>query len=451
ALRREFDAYRRTAEARIAKLEAVVEQLTRQGKRPAAPFRKQEQPSGSAKRPGRKKGNRHGLHRHRAKPEHVDEVIAVPLPDGCPNCRGRDLVETHTATQYQTEIPQTILVRQFDVAVGRCAGCDRTVQGRHPLQTSSAVGAAGSQFGPNVHAAVAILNKELGLSLGKCTRLLGLLFDGLTIARATVYRSMARTAKRVAPAFERIQRDVRGSPVVAPDETSWRVGGRKSWLHVFVGTRSTVYHIDPTRSFEPIRNVLGDDWSGWLVRDGWSPYDRLAHAKHQMCLQHIQRRCRTILESVRGRAAALPHAVLGLIDRAFAIRRAWRGHRLDTNGRVDAAARLMDDWTDTLTGTFTHEPNRTLAQHLLDHSPLDWFGFLLHPSVPATNARAEQAIRPAVVNRKVWGGNRTETGAHVQSVLMSVLRTCTQRLLEPFQYLKNALCAPKPILVPVGR
>ena len=31
--------------------------------------------------------------------------------------------------------------------------------------------------------------------------------------------------------------------------------------------------------------------------------------------------------------------------------------------------------------------------------------------VQATNWPAEQAIRPAVVNRKVWGGNRTEAGA----------------------------------------
>jgi len=30
----------------------------------------------------------------------------------------------------------------------------------------------------------------------------------------------------------------------------------------------------------------------------------------------------------------------------------------------------------------------------------------------ATNHRAEEAIRPAVVARKVWGGNRTVNGAH---------------------------------------
>jgi transposase len=54
----------------------------------------------------------------------------------------------------------------------------------------------------------------------------------------------------------------------------------------------------------------------------------------------------------------------------------------------------------------------------------EWFTFLSHPEVEATNWEAEQAIRPAVVNRKVWGGNRTWVGAHTQEVLMSVLGTC---------------------------
>jgi hypothetical protein len=50
------------------------------------------------------------------------------------------------------------------------------------------------------------------------------------------------------------------------------------------------------------------------------------------------------------------------------------------------------------------------------------FTFLYCPGLDATNYRAEQAIRPMVVTRKFWGGNRTEQGAHTQSVLVSVYR-----------------------------
>jgi hypothetical protein len=42
-------------------------------------------------------------------------------------------------------------------------------------------------------------------------------------------------------------------------------------------------------------------------------------------------------------------------------------------------------------------------------------------------------LRPAVVNRKSCGGNRSWNGAHSQAVLMSILRTCHQHHLDPLR------------------
>jgi len=78
---------------------------------------------------------------------------------------------------------------------------------------------------------------------------------------------------------------------------------------------------------------------------------------------------------------------------------------------------------------------------------MHWFWFLIDPQIQATNHWAEQAIRPAVVNRKVWGGNRTWLGAQAQGILMSVIRTCVQRDCDPFHFLSNVLCHPQPQLV----
>ena len=52
-------------------------------------------------------------------------------------------------------------------------------------------------------------------------------------------------------------------------------------------------------------------------------------------------------------------------------------------------------------------------------------------SIDVTNWRAEQAIRPAVVTRKVCGGDRTRRGADTQQVLVSVGRTARQGGLDP--------------------
>ena len=89
-----------------------------------------------------------------------------------------------------------------------------------------------------------------------------------------IARSIARTAERCAPAYEQLRQEIRGSSQVVSDETGWRVGGRTAWLHAFVGRRQTCYVIDPTRSRTPAEQLLGPDWSGTLVHDGWSVYDR---------------------------------------------------------------------------------------------------------------------------------------------------------------------------------
>ena len=67
----------------------------------------------------------------------------------------------------------------------------------------------------------------------------------------------------------------------------------------------------------------------------------------------------------------------------------------------------------------------------------------------ATNWRAEQAIRPAVVTRKVCGGNRTRHGADTQQVLASVVRTAHPRNRDLAPLLATMLRATNPT-VPAG-
>jgi hypothetical protein len=77
---------------------------------------------------------------------------------------------------------------------------------------------------------------------------------------------------------------------VVPDETGWRVGGHPAWLHALVGPQATAYVIDPTRSGSVAEAILGLDYDGTMIHDGWSPYDQFKDARHQQCLQHLLRR-----------------------------------------------------------------------------------------------------------------------------------------------------------------
>jgi len=89
-----------------------------------------------------------------------------------------------------------------------------------------------------------------------------------------------------------------------------------------------------------------------------------------------------------------------------------------------------------------HDENRKLAKHLYAEKEA-LFTFLTHDGVDATNWRAEQAIRPAVVNRKVWGGNRTWRGAATQARMMSLIRTAAQQNLDVIEFLTRLAGHPR--------
>jgi len=75
------------------------------------------------------------------------------------------------------------------------------------------------------------------------------------------------------------------------------------------------------------------------------------------------------------------------------------------------------------------------------------FTFLTLDGVDATNWRGEQGVRPAVVNRKVWGGNRSDAGAATQGRVMTFLRTANQQGVDAIALLVDLARAPNPGVV----
>jgi len=261
-------------EARLAALEALVEQLRRGGKRQAAPFSKGP-PKADPKPPGRKGGDGYGTKARREVPPRVDEVHEAPLPPACPCCGGRDVEPTGTAPQYQAEIPRTVIYRRFDVRVGRCRGCGTRVQGRHPLQTSDALGAAASQLGPDAQALAVHLNKRAGLSHGKVAAFFEDAF-GLAVSRGGCCQAVLRAGRRSRGTYDAIAAAVRAAPHVVPDETGWRVGGLGAWLHVAATPTAVAYLVHRRRGFDAAAELLGADFAAALTRDGWAAYRRIS-------------------------------------------------------------------------------------------------------------------------------------------------------------------------------
>jgi transposase len=258
-----------------------------------------------------------------------------------------------------------------------------------------------------------------------------------------VTQALARVARRCQPTYAALIEGVKASPVVAPDETGWRVAGRRVWLWAFAGQGVVVYRIAQGRGYDDAAAVLGEGFAGVLERDGWAPYRKFTKATHQTCLAHLLRRVGELLADAERGQAKTPHAVRRILQQALAICAARDLGALDAAQAAAQAGRLGVAVDRLIAGRTAYAPNRKLLDHLgRERGAL--FTFLDQPGVQATNWRAEHAIRPAVVCRKQWGGNATWAGATTWQVLASVLATARLQQYDPVALLVGLLRAPGP-------
>jgi len=423
-------------EARVRELERLLSEAARAAKRQAAPFSKGV-PKTHPKTPGRKAGEDYGTQAFRRCPDtKPDQVIDVPSPTRCPSCGGR-VREAHVDQQFQIEIPRRAILRRFDLHIGVCACCGERVQPRHELQTSDALGAAAVQFGPDAQALIALLKNKIGLSYGDITALMKDAF-GIELTRGAAARMVRRAGERAEPVYDAIKMMVPQRDAVYPDETGWKVGGRLHWLWDFVTDLFTVYVIRPSRGADVLAEVLGMDYDGRLTHDGWAPYDRLVQAVHQQCLQHPLRRAKEIIEQFGARNSRFAVWVQKFILDALGLRDRRRQGSIGEHGYAVARGRLEKRLDRLLAVRPRGKACRTFRHHLEKHRD-QLLTFLYEENLEATNWPAEQAIRPAVVNRKVFGGNRTWTGAHALEVLASLFSTCRQNAIDALTLLSQLL------------
>jgi transposase len=446
AMRREVEQLRSRVvalEAENAELRRLLDDERRKGKRQAAPFSKGP-PKPNPKKPGRKSGVDYGSQSRRPIPKQIDKVVTVPCPLQCPYCGGQVCLKDR-ATQYQTDIPPIEpRTTAFEVHYGECTRCGRRVQGRHADQTSDAIGSVGSvQIGPNAIAVTTHLNKSCGVSYERIAEIFRQVFR-LNVNRSALARAVLRLGRKAEPTYEELIEQIRKSAVVYPDETGWKIGGLKAWLWVATTLTATVYLIERGRGFTEAAKILGKAFAGVIGSDGWAPYRRFTNAQRQLCLAHLLRRCRELLEAPPTTdCAAYVDQIKRALQDALRLRdrrdqNSISDHGLHVSkGRIEARVDRLLDAPDL------HDESLRLAEHLVRNREA-LFVFLDRCDVEATNHLAEQAIRPAVINRKTSGGNRTNNGARAQAVLMSVLRTCKLRCISAMELLRQMLCDPVP-------
>ena len=130
-----------------------------------------------------------------------------------------------------------------------------------------------------------------------------------------------------------------------------------------------------------------------------------------------------MLETKKGRACDFGSRLKGLLQDAIQV---WHASRVGEEGDVDAETqRLQAAITYHLRPRVLTDPDnqRLLNEIGRHHDRGNLLRFLEHPHVEPTNNRAERALRPAVIARKVSQCSKNAPGAHAFAAFTSVVQT----------------------------
>jgi hypothetical protein len=424
-----------------AELRAEVERLKRRQQRQAAPFSK-ETPVTAPKQPGRKPGQ--GCFTYRPSPS-LEELSEAPIPvpvlePVCLHCGGV-LVAAGTEVASITDLPEQPrpVVRQYQVAICRCQSCGRSVRGRHPDLAADQYGATAHRLGTRVLAASHALHYAYGVPQRKVPAILTTLTGVRVTQGALTQDALRRTEGPVGQVYRDLRRSMAQAERVHTDDTGWRVGGKPAQLMVFTTEEATVYQIRRRHRNEEVREVIPADYAGVLCTDRGKSYDahELANVKQQKCGSHLLRSVSELLETKWGRGRSFGLGLRRLFGEAIAL---WHAQRAGTATDFAAdATQLQVRLTELLRERPMPDPDN---QRLLDdlrwrHARGDLLRFLDDPRIEPTNNRAERALRPAVIARKVSQCSKNQPGADTFAAFASVTRTLSQRGRSPIDGLAS--------------
>jgi hypothetical protein len=200
----------------------------------------------------------------------------------------------------------------------------------------------------------------------------------------------------------------------------------------FTTDTDTLTVIRKSRGKKVLSEILGPNFKGILVCDGWKSYSNYT-SRIQRCWAHLLREARYLTERV-DEAKPLSDALHQLYSR-LTTKLGDRPPPMEMTRTVEDAKKIMASWTRRPYKTKEVRRFAAKIRNGIDH----WFTFLTTPGVEPTNNRAERALREHVVQRKIIGTFRNGKGTRIHETIMTMLATWKQQELDPSKMLANNL------------
>jgi len=406
--------------SRIQKLEEEIERLKEENQKlrlelfGIKPSKKKEEKSSDdfPKQEPRKRGPPIGHQgTSRKKPDRVDRTVVLKLK-ACPHCDGKIKELKQTRERYMEDIiPLTLFVTKYIIKQGYCKKCGKIVYPEVPEVIDNC------HFGLHFLLYITYLRYVMNLPDNKIATLLNDIYDA-KVSEGTIVDYLKRAAQIFGDDYERIKRQM-GELNCHYDDTGQRVDGENRWLWVFISNEVVLYHTSKSRSKKVVVEILGKDYNNVTVQDFYPSYDGAPGLK-QKCWSHLIRDARDLAEKKKPPpdAKAFHEGLQQIFKDA---KETEKKLSLEEDRR-----REFEGFVDKLE-SFAHrkwvsQDMKRLAKRVLKYSR-ELFTFILIPGIDPTNNRAERALRPCVVQKKISGCHRTIEGAKNRDILMSVIGT----------------------------
>lgn len=380
-------------------------------------------------RSGKKSGGQPGHAGHRlapvAKPDRVIDHAVTRCRCGC-DLRGQPVAEVVAHQVF--DLPQIRLeVTEHRCERKCCARCQRI---------STAVAPEGArqptQYGPRLAGWAVYLTIGHFVPVARTCELIRTL-TGTRPSQGWVLTCQRRLSRRLDGFIERVTELLRQAPAVCCDETGFRFGGNRRWLHVCCTALLTLLLVSRFRGSEGTKAMGIVGTARVAIHDNYPSYFTFDGA-HGLCNAHHQRELIYVKTELGGRWAGRMIRVLldgkrlkeryhsdGKPIPADLIERIRRRYRLALKAG-DAVTPPPPPRAPGQRGKVARGKARCLLERLRDREE-ETLLFLMDPDVPWENNQAERDLRMAKVQQKVSGGFRTEAGAQIFARCRSYLDT----------------------------